>query len=185
MLYNLNLTNRLHWFYVTFSHERKQQIKEANENDTTKRNCWPTRWFKTIALIVFAVVLKSFSLFKPLFKTIMFLYDLGSKHIRKTLSIMSVSFVIIPPTLKNPLISSILANANFLLGDVIVGQEQYHSGDVIWGNVIMLLVLLPNLLFIIWFTLAQRRKLFLMKEKTYTWIKILVSGMVQLITVIR
>ena len=68
---------------------------------------------------------------------------------------------------------------------MIVGQEQYLNGDVIWGNVIMLLVLLPNLLFIIWFTLAQRRKLFSRKEKTYTWIKILVSGMVQLITVIR
>ena len=67
-------------------HVRKQQIKEANANDTTKRNCWLTRWLKAIGLVIFAVVLKAFSLFKPLFKTIMFLYDLGSKHIRVTLS---------------------------------------------------------------------------------------------------
>ena len=75
-------------------HVRKQQIKEANANDTTKRICCPTRWFQAIGLIVFAVVLKAFSLFKPLFKTVMFLYDLGSKHIRVTLSTMSVLFVI-------------------------------------------------------------------------------------------
>ena len=73
----------------------KQQIKAANANDTTKRSSWLTRWFKAIGLIVFGVVLKAFSLFKPLFKTIMFLHDLGSKRIRVTLSIMSVSFVII------------------------------------------------------------------------------------------
>ena len=72
---------------------REQQIKEANANDTTKRSCWLTRWFKAIGLIVFVMVLKAFSLFKPLFKTIMFLYDLGSKHIRVTLSTMSISFV--------------------------------------------------------------------------------------------
>ena len=72
---------------------REQQIKEANANDTTKRSCWLTRWFKAIGLIVFVMVLKAFSLFKPLFKTIMFLYDLASKHIRVTLSTMSISFV--------------------------------------------------------------------------------------------
>ena len=45
----------------------------------------------------------------------------------------------------------------------------------------MLLVLLPNVLFIIWFGLAHRNNL----RSKDTWMKITISGMVQMITLIR
>ena len=73
----------------------------------------------------------------------------------------------------------------FCLGDVIVGHDQRKNGDKNWGNAIILLVLLPNLLFVFWFTLAQRKRIFTKKKFGQTWMKIILSGMVQVITVIR
>jgi hypothetical protein len=71
------------------------------------------------------------------------------------------------------------------LGDIIVGMEQQEQGDVIWGNVIMMIVLLPNFLFLIWFCVAHRKNLFLKGRRKDTWMKIVISGMVQMITFIR
>ena len=60
-------------------------------------------------------------------------------------------------------------------------MEQHQQNDVVWGNVIMLLVLLPNLVFIIWFGLAHRKSL----GSKDTWMKITIYGMVQMFTFIR
>ena len=66
-------------------------------------------------------------------------------------------------------------------GDIIVGKEQTDNDEHWWGFWIMTLMFLPNLLFITWFILARRNKLF-NKE---TWFKVFIAGNVQLVTLIK
>ena len=69
----------------------------------------------------------------------------------------------------------------FILGDIIVGLEQKRQGHFIWGNVIIMLGFLPNIVFFVWFVIANKSKL---RYKS-TWTKIMMAGMVQVITFLR
>ena len=62
-----------------------------------------------------------------------------------------------------------------------MGKEQIQNGETWWGFWIIVLMFFPNIVFIVWFILVNRKK-FGSKD---TYMKIMISGMVQLITVIR
>ena len=66
-------------------------------------------------------------------------------------------------------------------GDVIVGKEQIDKGEFWWGFWIVMFMFAPNLVFITWFIIANRRKL---KTKD-TWFKVFIAGNVQLVTLIK
>ena len=71
----------------------------------------------------------------------------------------------------------------FLLfkGDIIVGKEQIDKGETWWGFWIVMLMFVPNLVFIVWFIIARRNKL----SSGGTWLKITIAGSVQLVTLIK
>ena len=74
-------------------------------------------------------------------------------------------------------------SSSFLLfkGDIIVGKEQIDKGETWWGFWIVMLMFVPNLVFIVWFILANRNKL----SSGGTWLKITIAGSVQLVTLIK
>ena len=66
-------------------------------------------------------------------------------------------------------------------GDTQVGVDHINNGDVVWGYTIIFLMFLPNLVFILWFTIASRGHLL----ETGTWGMILTAGSVQVVTFMR
>ena len=70
---------------------------------------------------------------------------------------------------------------NLSTGDFIVGREQLEKGEYTWGSVIILLMFVPNVVFMAWIAHANRKDF----GKKETWAKILIAGNVQLITLVR
>ena len=66
-------------------------------------------------------------------------------------------------------------------GDTQVGADHIENGDVVWGCTIILLQFLPNLVFILWFTLSHRGRFC----EAGTWGKIMIAGSIQIITLCR
>ena len=66
-------------------------------------------------------------------------------------------------------------------GDTQVGVDHINNGDVVWDYTIIFLIFLPNLVFILWFTLANRGHLL----EAGTWGMILTAGSVQVVTFMR
>ena len=68
-----------------------------------------------------------------------------------------------------------------IIGDYIVAKGYIEKGDVVWGSTIIMLMFVPNIIFMAWFVQGFNKKLC---QKT-TWEKIFAAGSVQLITIIR
>ena len=70
---------------------------------------------------------------------------------------------------------------NIIIGDTQVGIGHIKNGDIRWGCTVILLQFLPNLVFILWFVLSHKGRLF----ESGTCGKILIAGSVQLVTLAR
>ena len=113
------------------------------------------------------------ALVKNLLSLIIFLYDVASKF--------QSTFLRIRNALKIRVIKVCYFNIFIFKGDVIVGKEQIDKGEFWWGFWIVMFMFAPNLVFITWFIIANRRKL---KTKD-TWFKVFIAGNVQLVTLIK
>ena len=69
----------------------------------------------------------------------------------------------------------------FILGDLIVGKEQIEKGKFWWGFWIIFLTFLPNLIFLVWYTIKRSRHL----GKIETWKNMFLVGNVQLVTILK
>ena len=66
-------------------------------------------------------------------------------------------------------------------GDTQVGIDHIKDGNIVWGCTVIMLQLLPNVVFIVWFILANQGHLL----EAGTWKKIAIAGSVQLVTLMR
>ena len=66
-------------------------------------------------------------------------------------------------------------------GDTQVGIDHIKEGNIVWGCIVILLQFLPNVVFIVWFILANQGHL----RKPGTWKKIAIAGLIQLVTLMR
>ena len=70
---------------------------------------------------------------------------------------------------------------SYTLGDGAVSYDQIQSGNPVWGFGIIGLMFLPNIVFVLWFLVGNKKK----QSKSETLAKILVAGSVQLVTLIK
>ena len=66
-------------------------------------------------------------------------------------------------------------------GDTQVGIDHIKDGNIVWGCTVIMLQFLPNVVFIVWFILANQGHL----REAGTWKNIAIAGSVQLVTLIR
>ena len=66
-------------------------------------------------------------------------------------------------------------------GDTQVGVDHINDGNIVWGYTIILLQFVPNVVFILWFILANQGHLL----EAGAWKKILIAALVQLVTLMR
>jgi hypothetical protein len=66
-------------------------------------------------------------------------------------------------------------------GDVSVADNHVSNGDYVWGYTVILLMFLPNIVFVLWFLNGNKKKLL----QADTWAKVLVAGSIQLVTIIK
>ena len=74
-----------------------------------------------------------------------------------------------------------ITNVIILSGDGAVSYDQLQSGNPVWGFGIIGLMFLPNIVFVLWFLVGNKKK----QSKSETLAKILVAGSVQLVTLIK
>ena len=72
-------------------------------------------------------------------------------------------------------------NFYFNLGDILVTIERLREGHVVWGTTIIVLMFLPNVLFIVWMILGSHRKL-CHKD---TGLRLALGGGIQCVTIMR
>ena len=68
-----------------------------------------------------------------------------------------------------------------IIGDAIVSKGYIDNGDVVWGSTIIVLIFVPNIIFMAWFVQGFNKKLC----QKATWGKIVAVGSIQVITIIR
>ena len=76
-----------------------------------------------------------------------------------------------------------------IASDALVSKERLEQGNYVWGSVIILLMFLPNVLFLIWMLLGSRRKS--KKEEgeqnklcdKYTGIRVAAGASIQCVTI--
>ena len=111
-----------------------------------------------------------------LFGLAVFIYDLYSKFIFP----LSSNFLCCS---NNSLFCSKINLTYFKIskGDTQVGIDHIKDGNKRWGYTVIMLQLLPNVVFIVWFILANQGHL----REAGTWKQIAIAGSVQLVTLIR
>ena len=72
---------------------------------------------------------------------------------------------------------------NLFVGDGAVAYQHVENQNPVWGYTIIGLMFLPNVVFILWFVLGNKRQVGQSRRRTLT--KILVAGSVQLVTLIK
>ena len=112
-----------------------------------------------------------------LFGLAVFIYDMYSKLIFPSIIKYSMRFI------ANSLFCSKINLTYFKIskGDTQVGIDHIKDGNIVWGCTVIMLQLLPNVVFIVWFILANQGHL----REAGTWKKIAIAGSVQLVTLIR
>ena len=67
------------------------------------------------------------------------------------------------------------------IGDGAVSADHIENGHPVWGYSIIGLMFLPNIVFVLWFLVGNKKK----QSKSETLAKVLVAGSVQLVTMIK
>ena len=106
-----------------------------------------------------------------------FIYDMYSKFPFPSIIKQFMLFIKIVVLFKNINMTYIQISK----GDTQVGIDHIIEGNIVWGCIVILLQFLPNVVFIVWFILANQGHL----RQPGTWKKIAIAGLVQLVTLMR
>ena len=68
-----------------------------------------------------------------------------------------------------------------IIADTGVGVDHIENEDYVWGITIILIMFIPNLVFLIWFALSHKGRF----NEPGTCAKILIAGSTQLVTFAR
>ena len=148
---------------------------EASASNDNKSCCtWLTDCFGSV--IGLAKAISILNLVKTIFSFVMYLYDQISKWDYKLERLWSKKILIL-----KQLKRSWLTLSYIFLGDLIVGKEQIEKGKFWWGFWIIFLTFLPNLIFLVWYTIKRRSHL----GKIETWKNMFLVGNVQLVTILK